>query len=153
MTTPDQTPQSQAAHNQATDTAGDDTSTMSPSRTPGTTPGNDVAVADIGDSDFAAAIAGQFTAVDLWAPWCGPCRRFMPSFERIAGEHAASGSPIAFARVNVDDNPVTAAAMAVHSIPTVILFGPDGLEVTRTTGVPNADDLMALLSHAGLPQS
>lgn len=110
--------------------------------------GQGVAVADIGDLDFADAIAGQFTAVDLWAPWCGPCRRFMPSFERIADEHAAAGSPVAFARVNVDDNPVTAAAMAVHSIPTVILFGPDGLEVTRTTGVPNADDLMALLSHA-----
>jgi thioredoxin 1 len=114
----------------------------------GSSADHDGAVADIGDSDFAAAISGQFTAVDLWAPWCGPCRRFMPSFERIADEHAAAGSPIAFARVNVDDNPVTAAAMAVHSIPTVILFGPDGLEVTRTTGVPNADDLMALLSHA-----
>jgi thioredoxin 1 len=109
------------------------------------------AVADLGDSDFADAITGRVTAVDLWAPWCGPCRRFMPSFERIAGEHAASGSHIAFARVNVDDNPVTAAAMAVHSIPTVILFGPDGLEITRTNGVPNADDLTALLSHAPAP--
>jgi thioredoxin 1 len=115
--------------------------------------GPGIAVADIGDSDFADAIAGRYTAVDLWAPWCGPCRRFMPSFERIADEHAERGSPIGFARVNVDDNPVTAAAMAVHSIPTVILFGPDGAEVTRTTGVPNADDLLALLSHADLPAS
>jgi thioredoxin 1 len=104
-------------------------------------------VADIGDDDFTQATTGRWTAVDLWAPWCGPCRRFMPAFEASAAAHQASGSALAFARVNVDDNPVTAKAMAVHSIPTVILFGPDGYEVARTHGVPGADDLEALLSH------
>jgi thioredoxin 1 len=105
-------------------------------------------VADIGDADFQVATTGRWTAVDLWAPWCGPCRRFMPTFEATAAQHVADGSPIAFARVNVDDNPITAGAMAVHSIPTVILFDPDGFEVARTHGVPGADDLDALLSHA-----
>ena len=110
--------------------------------------GHTDAVADIGDDDFAVATTGRWTAVDLWAPWCGPCRRFMPAFEQVAADHVAGGGPVAFARVNVDDNPVTAAAMAVHSIPTVILFGADGFEVARTTGIPNADDVEALLSHA-----
>ena len=106
------------------------------------------AVADIGDADFDEATSGRWTAVDLWAPWCGPCRRFMPAFEQAAAVMAAEGGPVAFARVNVDDNPLVAGRMAVRSIPTVILFNPEGVEVARTTGVPDAADLDALVALA-----
>ncbi len=105
-------------------------------------------VADIGDADFDEATAGRWTAVDLWAPWCGPCRRFMPAFEQAAATMATDGGSVAFARVNVDDNPEVAARMAVKSIPTVILFNPEGVEVARTTGIPDADDLKALVALA-----
>jgi thioredoxin 1 len=105
-------------------------------------------VTDLTDATFDAATRGRFTAVDYWAPWCGPCRFFMPTFERVATEHAASGSPVAFGRVQVDDNPATADAAAVELIPTVILFGPDGNEVARTKGVPTAASLDALLANA-----
>jgi thioredoxin 1 len=105
-------------------------------------------VADLTDATFADATRGRFTAVDYWAPWCGPCRFFMPTFERLAAEHVASGSGISFGRVHVDDNQATADAAALELIPTVILYGPDGLEVGRTTGVPDADSLGALLAAA-----
>ena len=61
---------------------------------------------------------------------------------------AAEGGPVAFARVTVDDTPLVAGRMAVRSIPTVILFNPEGVEVARTTGVPDAADLDALVALA-----
>jgi thioredoxin 1 len=118
---------------------------METSPTP-TTP--ETAVADLTDASFADATTGQYTAVDYWAPWCGPCRFFMPTFERVAAEYAAAGSTVAFGRVQVDENPATADAAAVALIPTVILYGPDGTEVARTSGVPDAAALASLLANA-----
>jgi thioredoxin 1 len=106
-------------------------------------------VTDLTDDTFDdATTTGRWTAVDLWAPWCGPCRRFMPHFESAATDHAAVGSPVAFARVNADDNPAVASRMAVVSIPTVVLYDPSGSEVGRTTGVPGRAELDELLSLA-----
>jgi thioredoxin 1 len=57
--------------------------------------------------------------VDFWAPWCGPCKMIEPIFEELAAEHTGR---VRFAKLNVDDNIVTASRYSVLSIPTVILF-------------------------------
>jgi thioredoxin len=68
--------------------------------------------------------------VDFWAPWCGPCRAVAPVLDAIAGERAGR---LKIAKLNVDENPVTAARFAVQSIPTMIVFrGP--LEVEQIRG-------------------
>ena len=104
-------------------------------------------VADLGDDDFDDAIHGRWTTVDLWATWCGPCRRFMPAFEAAAREHADSVGQLGFARVNVDDNPAIAERVAPKCIPTVVLYDPDGNEVTRASGFLGPDDLAEVLDH------
>src|SRR3712207_4629827 len=57
--------------------------------------------------------------VDFWAPWCGPCHALEPVLARL--EDQAAGA-VEFAKVNVDQNPVTASRYGVLSLPTTILF-------------------------------
>ena len=68
--------------------------------------------------------------VDLWAPWCGPCRMVAPILEQLAVERAGR---IKVVKVNVDDEPQVSARFGVQGIPTMLLF-EDGELVGRQTG-------------------
>lgn len=61
--------------------------------------------------------------IDLWAPWCGPCRRLAPVVDELAKEYAGR---VAFYKVNVDDNPMTAMAFRAQSIPMLVFIPTDG---------------------------
>ncbi len=68
--------------------------------------------------------------VDFWAEWCGPCRQVSPILEEIAGEHA---DKIEIVKLNVDENPRTAADYGVVSIPTLNVY-QGGLVVKSIVG-------------------
>ena len=57
--------------------------------------------------------------VDLWAPWCGPCRMVEPVVDKLAEKYDGK---MKFCRLNVDENPQTAAKYRVMSIPTLMFF-------------------------------
>lgn len=83
------------------------------------------------DTDFADTIAGERpVVVDFWAEWCGPCRLVSPVLDEIAGEHQ---DKIVVAKLNVDENPQSAATYDVMSIPTLIVFH-EGVEKKRIVG-------------------
>jgi thioredoxin 1 len=78
------------------------------------------AVTEVSDSNFQAEVleSSEPVRVDFWAPWCGPCRIVAPHLEELAGER----DDIRVVKLNVDDNPQTAATFQVMSIPTLLLF-------------------------------
>lgn len=77
--------------------------------------------------------------VDLWAPWCGPCRQVTPALEQIAAEQAGR---LKLVKVNVDSAPATAGRFQAQSIPTMVLLRK-GKQVSRQVGALPANRLKA----------
>jgi thioredoxin 2 len=76
--------------------------------------------------------------VDLWAPWCGPCRMMAPEFERAAAELEPA---VRLVKVNVDDEPALAQRFQARSIPTLVLAFK-GRELARAAGARSAKQLV-----------
>jgi thioredoxin 2 len=68
--------------------------------------------------------------VDVWAPWCAPCRAFSPVFEEFSGQYAGK---LVFAKLNSDSNPQAAGQFGIRGIPTILVF-KNGSEVIRQSG-------------------
>lgn len=80
--------------------------------------------------------------LDCWAPWCGPCRMIAPVLDQLAAE--ANGQYV-IAKLNVDENPRTAAQFNVQSIPTMLVF-KNGALIERFVGVQPKEILAARLA-------
>jgi thioredoxin 1 len=78
------------------------------------------ALPEVTDNNFQAEVleSEQPVLVDFWAPWCGPCRIIAPHLEELDSER----DDLRVVKLNVDDNPQTAATYQVMSIPTLLLF-------------------------------
>jgi thioredoxin 2 len=81
--------------------------------------------------------------LDMWAPWCGPCRTIAPMVEELAGEMSGR---VRVAKLNVDENPVTAARYGVQSIPTLLVLR-QGREIDRIVGVQPKSEIARRLER------
>ena len=79
--------------------------------------------------------------IDWWAPWCGPCRSFGPTYEKVAGKHP----DITFGKVNTENEQDLAGAFDIRSIPTLMILRDRVLLFSQPGSLPEAalEDLIA----------
>ena len=106
-------------------------------------------VKEVNDNSFETEVlqSDNPVLVDFWAEWCGPCRMLAPTIEAVAEQYRSSASVV---KLNVDNNPQSAANYGIKGIPTMILFNK-GKEVERIVGVTSKESIGRLIEkHARL---
>jgi thioredoxin 2 len=100
-------------------------------------------VLEVSDARFEEQVLASPLPVllDVWAPWCVPCRGMEPVIEELASSLA---DKVRVAKLNVDRNPEAAARLRIQGVPTLIVF-KDGREVTRMVGAREKGELMRAL--------
>ena len=107
-------------------------------------------IVDAGDDNFTeiAEKASVPVVVDLWAPWCGPCRMVSPVLAELAAEFAGR---MKLVKVNVDESPRLQSRFGVQSIPTLLLLDRGQVKATQI-GAPPPSALRSWLEQ-GLSSS
>lgn len=100
----------------------------------------------VSDDTFQRDVLGApgLALLDCWAPWCGPCRMVGPIMDQLARE---SNGRYRIAKLNVDENPRTAAQFQIQSIPTMLLF-KDGKLIDRLIGAQPKQSIAERLTKA-----
>ena len=94
----------------------------------------------ITDAIFEAETKEGLVLVDFWATWCGPCRMQGPILDKL------SEDVLKIVKMDVDENPNTARAFGIMSIPT-LLFKKDGQVVKQVVGVHTAEQIKAIVAE------
>ena len=103
-------------------------------------------IQNVSDVSFDADVlkSSQPVLVDYWAAWCGPCKMIAPMLEEVSAEYAGK---VTIAKLNVDENPETAAKFGIRGIPTLMLF-KDGQVAATKVGALSKSQLTAFLNDS-----
>ncbi|MGG3469673.1 thioredoxin [Neobacillus pocheonensis] len=100
-----------------------------------------MAISHVTDQNFTTETGSGLVLVDFWAPWCGPCKMIAPVLEELDLD---MGDKVKITKLDVDENPQTAANFGVMSIPTLLVF-KDGEVVDKVVGFQPKDALAGVL--------
>ena len=94
-----------------------------------------MATIELTKENFSATIEkNEVVVVDFWAPWCGPCRMFAPTFEAVSEQYPN----VVFAKLNTEDQQELAASFNIRSIPTLMVFREQVIIFTQAGMLPKA---------------
>jgi thioredoxin 1 len=95
----------------------------------------EIRIVEITSASFKDAVERDgIVLIDWWAAWCGPCRTFAPTYEKVAEKHA----DITFGKIDTEAHPDLAAAFEIRSIPTLMIFRDKILLYARPGALPEA---------------
>jgi thioredoxin 1 len=93
------------------------------------------------DANFDETTGQGVVLVDLWAPWCGPCRAIAPIVEELAEDYDGR---VTVGKLNVDENPSVPGRFMVRGIPTLLVF-KDGQLADTVVGLTGKGNLAKVL--------
>ncbi len=102
-----------------------------------------MAIVDVTTATFDAEVLKSDTPVlvDLWAPWCGPCKALTPIIQKLEAE---VGDKVKICKLNIDESPEIANKYSIMSIPTLLIFSK-GEVAEQLVGLMPKDKIMAKL--------
>jgi thioredoxin 1 len=104
-----------------------------------------VAVVELTKDNFEEVVTNNgFVIVDFWAPWCGPCRSFAPTYDKVSQDH----DDIVFAKVNTEEEQEIAGHFQIRSIPTLMIFR-DKIIIYSEAGALPESAFRELVAKAG----
>jgi thioredoxin 1 len=94
-----------------------------------------MSVKDVGDADFDAEVLNSDmpVIVDIWAPWCGPCRMYSPIIDEVSKDYEGK---VKFVKINADENERAVMKFNVSSIPTTLLIQKGQLKAMNVGAIP-----------------
>ena len=104
-----------------------------------------MAVVELTKDNFEEVVTNnEFVIVDFWAPWCGPCRSFSPTYAKVSEDHP----DVVFAKVNTEEVQDIAGHFQIRSIPTLMIFR-DKIIIFSEAGALPESGFRELVSKAG----
>ncbi len=103
-----------------------------------------VNVTDLNDSNFNEFTNEGISLVDVWAPWCGPCKMIGPVIDKLSSDY--KDSEVKFGKLNADDNSEIVRNLGVRNIPTILIY-KNGEIVDRTVGMVSEGQLKELIDN------
>ncbi|OIP98829.1 MAG: thioredoxin [Zetaproteobacteria bacterium CG2_30_46_52] len=94
-----------------------------------------MATVDLNKNNFEEKVtSSDITMIDFWAPWCGPCKAFGPTYEAVSAEH----EDVLFAKVNTEDEQELGAQFNIRSIPTLMIIRENIVVFSQAGALPKA---------------
>lgn len=94
-----------------------------------------MATIELTKDNFEQVVTGDKTVIiDFWAPWCGPCKMFAPTFETVSEAHP----DVVFAKVNTEEQQELAGYFNIRSIPTLMVFREKVIIFSQAGALPKS---------------
>ena len=94
-----------------------------------------MATVELTKENFQSYVEGNnLLIIDFWAPWCGPCRSFAPTYETVSEQH----EDVVFAKVNTEEQQELAGSFGIRSIPTLMIFKEQVIVFSQAGSLPES---------------